>query len=246
MNYATSRQRIAGWCIALLIEALIIFAILTIGGQSGDPSQIDTGLKTFDIGPTAEATKPSREEENPKARERDSDAAPPEIAPPVRPKPTVEPIAPPSPNQGFVELSREDLAAGDISKLGPKSGSSAGSGSGDAVALAGPGEGPGGKPLYNAEWVREPTNSELAPYFTNGKPIPLGAWAMVACLTVADNRVENCQTMGESPLGSGLSKALRRASWQFLVRAPRIGNKPQLGVWVRIRLDFNKEQIDGG
>jgi hypothetical protein len=246
VNSATSKQRIAGWCIALLIEALIILAMLSLGGQFGTPPQFDSGLKTFEIGPTAETAMPSRKEENPTARERDNAAAPPETARPVRPAPEVAPITPPSPSQGFVELSREDLDAGDISKLGAKSGSSTSSASGDAVALVGPGEGPGGKPLYNAEWVREPTNSELAPYFSEAKPIPPGAWAMVACLTIADNRVENCQTLGESPPGSGLSKALRRASWQFLVRPPRIGNKPQLGVWVRIRFDFTKAVTEGG
>jgi hypothetical protein len=55
---------------------------------------------------------------------------------------------------------------------------------------------------------------------------------------IENYRVENCQVLGETPRGTSLAQALRRAAWQFLVRPPRINNKPQLGVWVRIRFDF--------
>jgi hypothetical protein len=245
VSSATSRRRIAGWCAALLIEALIIFALLTLGGRSVPPPVSDPSLLTFTIGPQAEPAKPSPRKESPKPREAQARSEPPQKPPPPAqpvPPPPVKPTTPPSPSKGFVELSREDLAAGDISKLGSKSGGN--SASGDSAAIIGPGQGPGGKPLYNAEWVREPTDSELAPYFAEAKGRPAGAWAMVACRTIANNKVDNCQTMGESPRGSGLAKALRLASWQFLVRPPRVGNKPQLGVWVRIRFDFNKAAVE--
>lgn len=43
--------------------------------------------------------------------------------------------------------------------------------------------------------------------------------------------------MGETP-GSGISRGLRRAAWQFLVRPPLRNGKPMMGVWVRIRFDL--------
>jgi protein TonB len=44
---------------------------------------------------------------------------------------------------------------------------------------------------------------------------------------------------------TGFAKALRLAAWQFLVKHPRIDNKPQLGVRVRIRFNFGVRAIDG-
>ena len=92
-------------------------------------------------------------------------------------------------------------------------------------------------PLYRAEWYREPSNAELNGY-VKAMP-PGGGWALIACKTVANYHVENCQSMGESPLGSGLGRDMRLAAWQFLVRPPRHGGKPLIGSWVSIRIDFH-------
>jgi hypothetical protein len=110
----------------------------------------------------------------------------------------------------------------------------------------GPGLGPGGAQLYPVAWLREPYDSELAPYLATVKRLPSGASADIACRMAEHNRVENCQILGESPRGTGLAKALRLAAWQFLVKPPRIDNKPQLGVWVRIHFDFGVRVIDEG
>jgi protein TonB len=112
--------------------------------------------------------------------------------------------------------------------------------------MMGPGLGPGGAQLYPVAWLREPYDSELAPYLAAIKRIPPGASADIACRMAERNRVENCQIIGETPRGTGLAKALRLAAWQFLVKPPRIDNKPQLGVWVRIHFGFKARAIDEG
>lgn len=58
------------------------------------------------------------------------------------------------------------------------------------------------------------------------------------------NSVESCQILGENPRGTGLAKALRLAALQFLVKPPRIDNKPQRGVWVRIHFDFGVREVE--
>src|SRR3546814_9935806 len=102
--------------------------------------------------------------------------------------------------------------------------------------LYGPGEGPGGERLYEADWYRKPTNAELSFYMLANAPST--GWGLIACQTVEHYRVDNCRTLGESPLGSGLARAVRQAAWQFLVRPPRIGGRPVIGAWVRIRIDY--------
>lgn len=147
------------------------------------------------------------------------------------PTPPVPPI--PLAKSPLVALTKEDMAAADISKLG-----SAATSTGDSVAVMGPGEGPGGARLYNAEWVVEPTDAQLSYYLP--KAVEPGSWAMIACKTIDHYRVENCTLLGEAPMGSGLARAMRLAAWQFQVRPPRIDGKPLVGAWVKIRIDFSR------
>ena len=100
------------------------------------------------------------------------------------------------------------------------------------------GTGPNGEALYAAEWVREPTHQELSFYLPKRMPEG-GGWGLVACRTAARNRVEDCVELGNSPPGSRLASAVRQAAWQFLVRPPRVGGRPQVGEWVRIRIDYS-------
>jgi len=116
------------------------------------------------------------------------------------------------------------------------------SGQGETDDSSGPGTGPNGETLYNARWYREPTNAELAFYLPKERRV--SGWGMVACKTVPGFRVEDCHEIGQSP-GSGLASAVRQAAWQFRVMPPRIGGKPIVGAWVRIRIDYNIKEVQG-
>jgi len=162
---------------------------------------------------------------------------PPRPAPPI-PKPVIE--LPPRPLQ-MIELTPEEYKSADISKLGTVG---AGQSQGQQTA-EGPrpgdsarvGTAPDGEPLYAAEWYREPTNTELGAYMPKRMPEG-GGWGMIACKTAPRFKVEDCVELGQGPAGSHLAGAVRQAAWQFLVRPPRIGGKPMIGQWVRIRIDY--------
>jgi protein TonB len=218
-------HRAVALALAIFIEALFLLMLLQIV-PSPFKKAITPELKTFDVMPEeapAITPKPAKAGGAPPAKSVTPPSAP------VIAKTIPRPI---------LNMSHEEFAATDISKL-PKAGGDNGAGSGKGSGSAiGPGEGPGGEPMYNAEWYREPSHGELAQYLPNGAPA--GSWGMVACKTIPNYGVENCQQLGESPVGTGISKALRLAAWQFKVRPPRIGGKALIGVWVRIRFDFTK------
>jgi protein TonB len=146
---------------------------------------------------------------------------------------------PPSPQPTpLVQLAPGELAAADLRSL-PSGGESKGkagppapSGGGDSQVVEG--SGPNGERLYAAAWQREPSHDELRGYLSTAQP----AWAMIACRTVADFRVDDCVAVAEYPRGSQLARAVLAAAWQFRVRPPRIGGQLQVGEWVRIRIDY--------
>jgi protein TonB len=131
-------------------------------------------------------------------------------------------------------ISRKDFAASDIATL--PSHQASGAQAADAGTDSGSADGPGGERLYDVDWYTKPTHAEMAPYLPAGGPVV--GWAEIACRMVEKYHVEDCHELGESPTGSGLSRALRQAAWQFRVRPPRIGGRSIIGGWVRIRFDF--------
>lgn len=165
-------------------------------------------------------------------------------APTPQPKPAEQAKTPSPPVPwNVIPLTHDEMTSADISNKPMRAqtadaatqGANGDDSGHDSVATYGPGDGPGGEQLFNAEWYRRPSDAELAFYMP--KSGPSTGWAMIACRTIERYHVDNCHELGETP-GSGLARALREAAWQFLVRPPRIGGRPQVGAWVRIRFDF--------
>ncbi|MBA3895912.1 MAG: hypothetical protein H0X36_01980 [Sphingomonadaceae bacterium] len=222
-------SRAVAIALALAIEALLLIAMLRLGYTSGRLPDVARKLITFNLLPSSRvAPKPKPEGRSASKIKRESGGAPSHAA-----AQRTAPMPLPTANK-VVALSKEEFAAADIGAL-PSHASGTRTGK-DSGAAYGPGEGPGGAPLYNAEWYVEPTNGELALYLPEGGPKP--GWALIICRTIENYHVENCRGLSESPPGSGLARAMRLASWQFRVRPPRIGGRPLIGAWVRIRFDF--------
>jgi protein TonB len=235
------RHRLAGLAAALLIEALVVLALLTLGTRKPvDMAPEGQKLTVFDI--SAPAPEPAARaepvktsdakvtEQRPKPLER----------PQARPAPAVTAPTPPAPEQPspLVQLSRDELAAADLRSMPSASrppataGPPAPRGAADTPLVDG--SGPNGERLYAAAWQREPYDSELKGYLSTAQP----GWAMIACRTVPDFRVDDCVAVAEHPRGSQLARAVLAAAWQFRVRPPRIGGQLQVGEWVRIRIDY--------
>lgn len=224
-----ARRRIISLLLALALQALFVLALLH---QAFPPTRRgSSSMLTIDIKPPPPPTPLAK---HPKAAAKTNDAVP---KSPPRPAPIVPPLAHPLPTTNkMVVVTREDFNASDISKLASHKGEG-NQGSGRSAAAYGPGEGPGGGALYGADWYREPLDGELALYLPAKQP---GAWGEIECQTIAHYHVHNCRMLRESPPGSGISRGLRQAAYQFLIRPPRVGDKPVIGAWVRIHFDFIK------
>jgi protein TonB len=242
------RQRLAGLAAALLLEALVVLALLTLGsGRMAEMAKEGVPLKTFDLAapspePVVAVTLPEpktvepRPVPKPEAAIEAADVPAPASPTPAPPAPA--PAPQPSP---LVKLSPAELAAADLRSLPSTA---------KPVARAGPpapstaadtplvdGSGPNGEKLYAAAWQREPSDGEMRGYLSTAQP----GWGMIACRTVADFKVDDCVAVGDSR-GSQLVRAMLAAAWQFRVRPPRIGGRLQVGEWVRIRFDYRVRQ----
>ena len=238
-------RRVVALLVVLAVHVLLLLALLFLTPARPGSRHRETAMQLRELAADRPAPAPA-----PAA------AAKARVTPrrdaPRMPKPIVAP--PPRPDAKPALFGTELMEAIDITKLPDHSAEraanaaaatadatgTAGSGSapGDSVALAGS-TGPHGEPLYNAEWVREPTDAELRFYLPKSG-VPHGAWGVIACRTISRNHVDDCVEIGEGPPGSGISRAWRQAAWQFLVRPPRIGGKAQVGAWVNIRIDFTR------
>ena len=223
-------RRALSFALALAIEVLLLIALLTINFREREKPQFEGGrIVTFDI-----ANDQQDRSWTAQKQAENMIKVPPRPVPQI-PRPKIE--LPPRPLD-MLEVSKEFLETSDIAKLGSNApGYSPNASRGSAGDSERVGTAPDGQPLYAAEWYREPTNQELSAYLPKNMPEG-GGWGLVACKTAPRYKVEDCVELGNSPPGSHLAGAVRQAAWQFLVRPPRIGGRPMIGEWVRIRIDY--------
>ena len=222
------QRRASGLALALAINGALLLALLTLGVLPR-PEPKPSRATIVDLLPESHS-RASRAEPRAAADPAKPAAKLPPPRLPVRPT-IVPPPAPPEKAEPWIEMSGAELAAADIRNFKP------GPGAGDSEEV---GRGPHGEILYAAEWARHPTDAELAGYLPRNAP---NGWGLIACRTIADNRVDDCIELGQSPAGSRLASAVRQAAWQFRVRPPRKGGKALVGEWVRIRIEY--ERIGG-
>ena len=221
-------RRTGGALAALVIEALLLLALLSLSETRPANKQPRQAIASFDV--REQAPKPAPRQQ-PKA-------APARAAPQSPHPPTPEPVPAPPPPAAVIPLSPQ-LQTFDLAHL-PKRAAA-------PPQLVGPvdtprygdservGTAPNGQPMYAARWYVEPTHQELAGYLST---VDGPAWGLITCKTVPDFRVEDCVGLDEYPEGSHMLRAILAAAWQFRVRPPQIGGVSQVGDWVRIRIDY--------
>lgn len=231
------RRRVASVALTLLAHLLVVLLLIELAPRVDQPPRAREAT-SFTFLPDAGQETPSRQRRTERRQVRAA------ARPAARAAPKSPPVTIKAPAEAAAEWPKEimqlGLAANDIGKIKGSAAPAEGTGdaTGDSASATGPGAGPGGQRLYEAEWFREPRQSELDFYLP--KNLPLGAWATIACRTADRYHVEDCRILEEAPAGTGLARGVRSAAWQFLVRPPRIGGRAIPGAWVRIRITIDK------
>lgn len=238
----------AGLALALLVEVLLVLVVVSLGSTIGSHAGNDRGERVvrFRASPPRPETPEQQDEARPdKAVVRPSArAAPQPVQPeaatprPAEPRPLPAPpliqLSPaqsaaasaavrPGPPRAPVQANRPMMGPPDTSPPSP-----------DSTRVSG--SGPNGEPLYAASWYREPYDDELKGYLSTATG---PGWALIACRTVPDYRVEDCVKLDEYPNASNIARSVLAAAWQFRVRPPRVGGQLKIGEWVRIRIDYD-------
>lgn len=240
-------RRLTTLALVVAIHALILWLLLRIAPTLMSPPPGEKSPLVVDMLPAdqvAPAAAPARQVQR-KAAAGSASTAPPvtTVAPPPDvPPPPPLPATPSNDVWSKVipmtgrEFARAAITPGtrSIGEGAGRSDAAGDSGDGDADTDAGGGSG-GGERLYAADWYRRPTHAELSTYLPrNARP----GWGEVACRTIPNNQVTDCREIGQSARGSGLAGAVRQAAWQFRILPPRVGGKPLIGSWVRIRITY--------
>jgi protein TonB len=232
-------RRAVGIIAALLLEALLLLLLLTLGQSASQPSGEDLTVVNLK---SQEASEPAPAEPEPEPKQ----ATPDEPQPAERPEPVLSPAiqpVPAPPERPSIRNPLEQVPAPQPPRApvrppppapnqpvyGPPD-------RGRPADTARVGTAPNGEPLYAAAWYREPYDSELRGYLSTASG---PGWGLIACRTVPDYRVEDCVALDEHPTGSNIARSALAAAWQFRVRPPRLGGRLQVGEWVRIRIDYS-------
>jgi hypothetical protein len=230
-------RRTTSIIITLIVHVLLLLMLVTLSQPRIFVPMGKNGLISISLASDqkkANSTKSQTKAKTAAKREKPAAAAP--AAAPV-PPPVPNPN---SPDYPVIKLTHDEMAGLDAAMRNHSAGT------GETAATNAPGDsaeagtGPHGETLYAAEWYREPTDAELSYYMPRNK----SGWGDVGCRTIARFHVDDCVELGESPRGSGFSRAVREAAWQFLVRPPRVGGKLMVGEWVRIRISINERPAD--
>jgi protein TonB len=236
------RRRASGLALALSVNLGLLFVLLTLGQFSPEAKKASRAL-VVDLLPESHSEAPSQTRGAQKPIVRSEPRTTPLPKPPIvlPAKPTIAvPPPTPAPTQDkswpLIPMSKEDMAAADISNL-PKG---AAESAGDSEVV---GKGPHGEVLYAAEWARHPTDAELGGYLPRNAP---DGWGLIACRTIPGDRVDDCIELDQEPRGSHLASAVRQAAWQFRIRPPRKNGVPLIGSWVSIRIDYERIDVSGG
>lgn len=239
-----ARRRALGLGAALAFEALLVLALLTLGTGRREERPEEAPLVTFDLAAPQPEPEVKATPEPPSPAAAPPSPSEPQPPQPVRPPPPLpaEPAAKLPPP--LVELPAKAVASSDLRNLPPApakprspAGPPAPPSSGDTPLADG--RGPNGERLYAAAWYRKPYDEELRGYLSTASG---PGWALIACRTVPDYRVEDCVALDEYPNGSQLARAVLAAAWQFRVRPPQIGGRVQVGEWVRIRIEYSNRR----
>lgn len=233
--------------LALAIELLIALMLLWMAPKVTPKEKPKTVVFGIEASDGRDSSQPEAEKAQERARKPAGARAEAPKQPPTAdtpPPPVLPPVAngPPS----FLQLSRSDYAASDVSRAtASKAGDEgdaetvASSGGGSAGDTPRAGTGPHGETLYAAEWYRRPTQAQLSPYLPQ-RAQGRDGWGEIACRTISRFQVTDCQELGEFPRGSGYAGAVRQSAFQFLVKPPQLNGKAMVGSWVRIRITYTQ------
>jgi protein TonB len=239
--------RAFGMACALLLEALLLLLLLSLGRSVAGTKETVTfvDFKAVDASDPAPQPSDSAEPEPRRANTAEPRPAAAEVAAPPRPAdapaaPAITPAIPipraPAPPSN-IGVGPRPIQSPPPS--GPVAGPANSGSSGDSQRV---GTAPNGEPLYAARWYREPYDDELRGYLSTASG---PGWGLIACRTVPDFRVEDCVGLGEYPQGSMIMRSALAAAWQFKVRPPRRGGQSLVGAWVRIRIDYQIRREGG-
>ena len=223
-------RRTLGLGLALLVEALLVLMLLTLGPGElpGIEDERPTVVTFIDPETSEEAPEARRPESEQRTKERPEtqrpepeEPPPPQLAEPVSTPPAILPTPwelPRSARPLYGPPDRRSAASRDTERVGTA---------------------PNGEPLYAAEWYREPDDDMLRSYLSTARG---PGWGLIACRTVPNYRVEDCVALEEYPEGSQINRSVLAAAWEFRVRPPRRGGRLLVGSWVRIRIDYGLDR----